>query len=135
MVINMKLKNNNSFKNYQIIIFLVAFVCLIIFGLKVLRYRRNYIEVPTQTKTEICDNYAQDNLALNAKAAIIYDLKSGQIMYAKNIKQKLPVASMSKLLTIYLTLKAINAGKISWQTKVMPSKAAVVVSKNQEYSK
>lgn len=130
----MQLKNNNSFKNYQIIIFLVAFVCLIIFGWKVFRYRRNYIEVPTQTKTEICDNYAQDNLALNAKAAIIYDLKSGQIMYAKNIKQKLPVASMSKLLTVYLTLKAINAGKISWQTKVMPSREAIAVSKNPEYS-
>lgn len=67
----MKLKNNNSFKNYQIIIFLVAFVCLIIFGWKVFRYHRAYVEVPTQFKTEICDNYAQDNLALNAKATFV----------------------------------------------------------------
>lgn len=48
------------------------------------------------------------NLNLDVKAAIAVDAKTGQILYAKNAEQALPVASMSKLMTIYLVLQAIK---------------------------
>ena len=42
------------------------------------------------------------SLNIDAKAAIAVDAKTGQVLYAKNAEQTLPVASMSKLLTAYM---------------------------------
>lgn len=80
------------------------------------------------------DNYNQNNVNLDVKAAIAIDSKNGQVLYAKNANQALPVASMSKLITIYLTLEAIKEKKITWEQKVKPTEQIVKVSKNPEYS-
>ncbi|QNQ81948.1 serine hydrolase [Lactobacillus sp. PV012] len=80
------------------------------------------------------DNYHQNNVNLDVKAAIAIDGKNGQVLYAKNANQALPVASMSKLITIYLTLQAIKDKKITWNQKVTPTKQIVKVSKNPDYS-
>ena len=37
---------------------------------------------------------------LDAAAALAIDAKTGQILYSQNINQKLPIASISKLLTV-----------------------------------
>ena len=59
------------------------------------------------------------NLNLDVKAAIAVDAKTGQILYAKNAEQALPVASMSKLMTVYLVLQAIKNGKLSWNIDLL----------------
>ncbi len=79
-------------------------------------------------------SYQEDKLNLDAKAALAFDLKNGQIFYAKNAKQRLPVASMSKLITIYLTLQAIEEGKIKWDQLVTPDKDIVAVANNPDYA-
>ena len=71
-------------------------------------------------------------LDLEAKSAIAIDAKTGQIIYAKDDKQKYPVASMSKLLTAYILLQAIHEGKITWETKVTPTVTEVDISNNTE---
>ncbi len=38
---------------------------------------------------------------IEAKAAIVYDLTSGETLYAKNADAQLPLASLTKLLTVY----------------------------------
>ena len=68
-------------------------VCILIFLIK-----------PITVKASSINNYNQEQVELQAKSAIAIDLKSGQVLYAKNADKKLPVASMSKLITIYLTL-------------------------------
>lgn len=52
------------------------------------------------------------------KAAYIIDAKSGQAVYAQNADQKLPIASLSKLMTLYLVEQAIDQGKIKWTDTV-----------------
>lgn len=59
-----------------------------------------------------------DPLGLNAEAAILLDAKTGKILYAKNPDSILGVASMSKMMTEYLVLEAIDEGKITWDQKV-----------------
>lgn len=74
------------------------------------------------------------SLQLDAKAAIAVDANTGQILYAKNADQALPVASMSKLMTAYMVLQAINNGKLKWDQKVTPGKAAQEVSQDTTLS-
>ncbi|GAA6236855.1 serine hydrolase [Apilactobacillus micheneri] len=78
----------------------------------------------------------KNNLPLNlqAKSALAVDAKTGQILYSKNADQALPTASMSKLLSIYVTLQAIQAHKINWDTKVKITPALHALSVNPEYA-
>lgn len=75
-----------------------------------------------------------DSLDVNAKAAISVDAKTGKILYAKNANQVLPVASMSKLVTVYLLLEAVKNGKVKWTDKVTPDKEIVKISQDSSLS-
>lgn len=41
------------------------------------------------------------NVVLQGKAAIVYDLATGETLYAKNAESQLPLASLTKLLTMF----------------------------------
>ncbi|MDI3477438.1 MAG: hypothetical protein PWQ59_963, partial [Thermoanaerobacterium sp.] len=43
-----------------------------------------------------------------AKAAIVMDQKSGRVLYEKNINEKLPMASTTKIMTLLLALEYGN---------------------------
>lgn len=83
---------------------------------------------------ELPDNYNKNEVNIDAKAAIAIDSKTGQLLYGKNINKQLPIASMTKLVTVYLTLKAIDQNKINWDTKVTPTQQIFAVASNREYS-
>ncbi|WP_318766646.1 D-alanyl-D-alanine carboxypeptidase family protein [Lactiplantibacillus carotarum] len=51
-------------------------------------------------------------------AAYIIDAQSGQAVYAQNADQKVPIASLSKLMTLYLVEQAIKQGQIKWTDTV-----------------
>lgn len=53
-----------------------------------------------------------------AKEAYVMDATTGQVLYQKNGNNKRPIASLSKLMTLYLTKKAIDNHQISWEQKV-----------------
>lgn len=80
------------------------------------------------------NNYQENKVNLDVKSAIAVDAKNGQVFYAKDADKKMPIASMSKLITIYLTLQAIKDKKINWNQKVTPTEQMVKVSKNPDYS-
>lgn len=67
-----------------------------------------------------------------AKAAIAVDNTTGQILYQKNDSQALPIASISKLLTTYIVIQQIQAGKLKWSDQVKISPAVAKVSQNSE---
>lgn len=51
----------------------------------------------------------QDNAPqISAKAAIFIDTKNGQTLYAKNIHDKLPIASLVKVMTVLIALEHKN---------------------------
>lgn len=61
---------------------------------------------------------AEENFHVNAKAAIAVDAKSGKILYEQNADETLPIASMTKLLSLYLVFEAIDQQKIKWDDPV-----------------
>lgn len=52
------------------------------------------------------DAYAA--VPLEAKAAIVYDLATKQVLYAKNADAQLPLASLTKLLTVYTATQTLS---------------------------
>jgi len=76
-----------------------------------------------------------------AKSALLIDYDSGQILFEKNSKNHLPIASMVKLMTILLTLEAIDNGQLELTQEVVASKNAsgmggsqVFIDANSEYT-
>lgn len=92
------------------------------------------IAIPTQADSCSTTNYQEQKLHLVAKSVLAIDARTGQVLYAKNANQPLAIASMTKLVTVYLTLKAIKNHQLSWQTKIKPTKAITKVADNSEYS-
>ncbi len=51
---------------------------------------------------------AFEKVSVEAKAAIVYDLATGEVFYAKNADAQLPLASLTKLLTVYAALAELS---------------------------
>ncbi|KRN13147.1 d-alanyl-d-alanine carboxypeptidase [Fructilactobacillus fructivorans] len=77
---------------------------------------------------------SQNEINISAKSAIAVDATSGQIIYDKNVKQQLPIASVSKLITTYIVLNQIQAKKISWDSKVKISPKVASLSQGSDFT-
>jgi D-alanyl-D-alanine carboxypeptidase (penicillin-binding protein 5/6) len=73
------------------------------------------------------------DLAPNARSAILMDADTGTILFEKNAHEKLPPASITKVMTMLLVMEAIDAGKISWDEKVRASEHAASMGGSQIY--
>lgn len=63
-------------------------------------------------------------LTVNAKAALLMEASTGRVLYENNIHQALPPASVTKVMTMLLTMEAIENGTISYDTVVTASENA-----------
>ena len=61
---------------------------------------------------------ATGDLQIKAKASLAVDAGTGQILYEQNAKQPLAIASVSKLMTIYIVDQQIKAHKLKWNSPV-----------------
>lgn len=70
--------------------------------------------------------FANENSAINisSKSAILMDVGSGQILYEKNSHDKLPPASVTKVMTMLLIVEALDLGKIKLEDNVQITKNA-----------
>lgn len=66
------------------------------------------VEVPETPKISV-----YDSVKLSAKAVIVYDLATGEVLYAKNAETQLPLASLTKLLTLYAASEAIGNSPVT----------------------
>jgi D-alanyl-D-alanine carboxypeptidase (penicillin-binding protein 5/6) len=73
--------------------------------------------------------------ALDAKAAIMIDADTGAVLYAYNEHQKMQPASLAKIMTFYLTLDALKAGKLAPTTDVTISEKAWRLSMDDSVSR
>jgi D-alanyl-D-alanine carboxypeptidase (penicillin-binding protein 5/6) len=73
--------------------------------------------------------------ALDAKAAIMIDADTGTVLYAYNEHDKMQPASLAKIMTFYLSLDALKAGKIAPSTDVTISENAWRLSMNDTVSR
>ncbi len=57
-------------------------------------------------------------LDLQVKSAILMDQKTGKILYTQNGDEKMPPASITKIMTLLLVMEEIDAGKLKYTDKV-----------------
>ena len=74
---------------------------------------------------------AGDILSLPCRTAILIDQDTGTVLYEKNADQRVPIASITKVMTLLLTFEAIHAGKIDYDTKVPVSNHAASMGGSQ----
>ncbi|RIW33653.1 D-alanyl-D-alanine carboxypeptidase [Bacillus salacetis] len=70
-------------------------------------------------------------LAEGAKSAIMIERDTGTVLYDKNSHEKLPPASMTKIMTMILIMEAIEKGQIKWEDKVRTSEYAASMGGSQ----
>ena len=78
--------------------------------------------------------HTKANFDTNVYNSILIDGESGKILFQKNIDVLLPVASMSKMMSEYLVLEAINNGQITWDQRVPISEHIAAVSHDTRLS-
>ena len=75
----------------------------------------------------------EDNapLSVSSKSAILMDVGSGQILYEKNAHDKLPPASVTKVMTMLLICEVLDSGKITLDDSVQISDNAASMGGSQ----
>lgn len=92
-----------------------------------MRFKRqiSYLIITLMFLLSISTAYAkEDKLDISAKSAILLDASSGKIIYEKNIDERLPPASITKVMVMLLAMEDIENGKISLNDEVTVSKKA-----------
>lgn len=70
-------------------------------------------------------SYAENaGIELSAKSAVLMEASTGKILYETDKDAKLPIASVTKIMTMLLTMEAIDSGKISLDETVTASERA-----------
>ncbi len=72
-------------------------------------------------------------LGLSSPAAILMEQETGRVIFEKNADERRPVASVTKVMTILLTLEAIDEGKIGAEDMVTVSPNAAAMGGSQAF--
>ena len=64
------------------------------------------------------------NLAENAGSAIMIEASTGEVLYKKNINERMAPASMTKIMSLILIMENIDSGRLKWNDIVVVSKNA-----------
>ena len=78
----------------------------------------------SEKENNSASNNSSINLAENAKSAIMIEASTGKIIFEKNSNEKLPMASMTKMMTLLLIIENIESGNLKWNEKVTASEYA-----------
>ena len=72
---------------------------------------------------------------LPVKSAVLMDAATGTVLYEQDAHEKLPPASVTKVMTMLLVMEAIDSGRIGWQDPVTASDTAAGKGGSQIYLK
>lgn len=73
------------------------------------------------------------NLSLSSKSYVLMEAETGQILCQSNKNEKLPPASVTKIMTLLLIYEAIDGGKIKWDDPVSVSAHAASMGGSQVF--
>lgn len=77
---------------------------------------------------------AEEAITVNAKAAFMIDNETNKILVNQNGDEPLGIASMTKMMSVYMILDAINKGELAWDTPIPISNYAYSISQDYELS-
>lgn len=72
-------------------------------------------------------------ITLTSPSAILCEASTGQVIFEKNADERRPVASVNKVMTILLTLEAVDEGRVSLEDQVTVSPRAASMGGSQAF--
>ena len=72
-------------------------------------------------------------LPIQSRAALLMEKTTGQVLYARNEHEQLEPASVTKIMTLLLTMEAIDSGTIGYDDVVTVSAYAAGMGGSQVY--
>ena len=76
---------------------------------------------------------AEAPITLTSPSAILCEASTGQVIFEKNADERRPVASVNKVMTILLTLEAVDEGRVSLEDQVTVSLRAASMGGSQAF--
>lgn len=76
---------------------------------------------------------AEVPITLTSPSAILCEASTGQVIFEKNADERRPVASVNKVMTILLTLEAVDEGRVSLEDQVTVSPRAASMGGSQAF--
>ena len=76
---------------------------------------------------------AQSEVKIDAKSAILIEFETGEVLLEQNPDEMLPIASVTKVMTMLLAMEALQSGKISIEDEVMTSEFAASMGGSQVF--
>ena len=73
------------------------------------------------------------DLGLQSKSAVLMEPETGTVLYEKNSHEKLPPASVTKVMTLLLIYEAQANGAFSWEDMVTVSEHAASMGGSQVF--
>lgn len=73
----------------------------------------------------------QAELAQDSMSAVLMDAATGAVLFEKNSHEKLPPASVTKVMTMLLIMEAVDSGKVTWKDKIRCSDYAASMGGSQ----
>ncbi len=70
-------------------------------------------------------------LATHARSAVVMDFATGKVLFAKDPHARLPMASITKIMTMLLVMEAVDQGKAKWSDPVKTSEHAASMGGSQ----
>jgi len=74
-----------------------------------------------------------EELVTSGEAAVLMEVTTGRVLYEKNPDEQLMPASMTKMMSMYLVLEAIQNGHLEWEQKIAISEHAASFGGTQIY--
>lgn len=100
-------------------LFSVLTAVLLVFGMSVGAYGEDYSNIT--------------DLGLSAQSVILVEASGGSVLYENNSDEKLPPASITKVMTLLLIYEAVRDGKINWDDNVTVSAHAASMGGSQVF--
>ena len=102
-------------KMAAIVLSLVLNLCLPVYANDVLSVS-DYVTAPDWANEESAVIADSSALSLGGKSIILMEEKTGQILYERDADIKMPPASITKIMTLLLTMEALENGKFTLDT-------------------
>ena len=78
-----------------------------------------------QSVCAFAEGEQKTDLGLNAKSVILMEESTGKVLYESNPDEQLPIASVTKVMTMLLIMEAVDSGKITLDDMVTVSENAM----------
>ncbi len=86
-----------------------------------------------ETVSDTVKKETKSNMQIAAKGAILIDAGSGKVLFEQDSHKQLPLASVTKVMTMLLAMEAVEKGKITLKDKVTISEYAASMGGSQMY--